>query len=184
MSLRLHITGAAGTGVSTLGEALAEALGAVHLETDTYYWEPTDPPFTRPRPVPERLRLIALAQAGAEGQGGWVLAGSADPWGDPVLTDLALIIFLRLPTPVRLARLRRREAARFGDRIRPGGDMHAAHRAFLDWAADYDDPYAGRRSLARHRNWLSGQSAPVLELDGAAPVAAMAAAVRTALPAT
>ncbi|MCC5973335.1 MAG: adenylate kinase [Rubellimicrobium sp.] len=181
MVYRLHITGASGTGVSTLGERLADALGAVHLETDTFYWAPTDPPFTTPRPVPERLRLIGQAQAQAEGQGGWVLAGSADPWGDPVLADLALIVFLRLATPIRLARLRRREAARFGDRIRPGGDMHANHRAFLDWAAGYDDPYSGRRSLARHRNWLSGQTAPVLELDGAAAPETSVAAVRAAL---
>ncbi len=180
--LRLHITGAAGSGATTLGAALAKALPLAHLDTDDFYWEATDPPFTRSRPVPERLRRISEAQERAEAQeGGWVLSGSADPWGDPVLRDLSLVIFLRLATPLRLARLRRREAARFGERILPGGDMARIHGAFLDWAAGYDDPYFGKRSLARHRNWLAGQGAPVIELDGADPVEALVARVRAAL---
>ena len=42
---RIHITGASGFGVSTLGGALAARLGCAHLDTDDFYWLPTDPPY-------------------------------------------------------------------------------------------------------------------------------------------
>lgn len=174
---RIHVTGASGAGVSTLGRALAEALGVPHLETDLYYWAPTDPPFTQKRAVEERLRLIRADM----GAGGWILAGSADGWGDPVIAGAGLIVFLTCPAPVRLARLKRRERALFGDRIAPGGDMERIHADFLRWAAGYDDPYFGQRSLARHRNWLRGQTVPVLELSGARPVEELVAAVKERL---
>ncbi len=121
---KVHVTGAAGAGVSTLGSALAAALGVQHLETDLFYWAPTDPPFTRSRPVEERVRLMRTAM----GQGGWVLAGSADPWGDAVTAEAGLIVFLTCPTPLRLARLKRRERALFGDRIGTGETWSAFTR--------------------------------------------------------
>ena len=43
---RILITGAAGSGTTTLGRALAAKLGCAHEDTDTYYWVPTDPPYT------------------------------------------------------------------------------------------------------------------------------------------
>ena len=48
---RVHVFGASGSGTTTLGRALAEALGSVHLDTDAYFWESTDPPFTTIRPA-------------------------------------------------------------------------------------------------------------------------------------
>lgn len=174
---RIHITGASGAGVSTLGRALAAELAVPHLETDAYYWAPTDPPFTTKRSVDERLRLIR-ADTGA---GGWVFAGSADGWGDPVIAGAGLIVFVTCPARVRLARLKRRERALFGDRIGPGGDMERIHADFMVWAAGYDDPYFSGRSLARHRNWLRGQRAPVIEVSGARPVEELVADVVAAL---
>ncbi|MBW0157790.1 adenylate kinase [Sedimentimonas flavescens] len=171
MAARVYITGAAGSGTSSLGRALAESLGVPHLDTDDFYWAPSDPPFTLKRPVPERLSLMAQA-AGPDG--GWVLSGSADSWGDGFIAGADLIVFLVTPTPVRLMRIRKREIAKFGDRVREGGDMHRNHGAFLTWAASYDDPYFGGRSLQRHRNWLEGQTTPVLELSGARPTAELA----------
>jgi len=168
LSLRIYITGGAGTGTTTLGRALSAALGVTHLDTDDFYWAPVDPPYTAKRGVAERLALLGAAQ----GPGGWVLSGSADGWGDPVLTEVDLVVFLRLPTAQRMLRLRRREQARFGDRVAPGGDMERTHRAFLDWASSYDDPYFGGRSLHRHLSWLSTRSEPVLELSGAVPTEA------------
>jgi hypothetical protein len=117
----------------------------------------------------------------AQGSGGWVLSGSADGWGDPVLEALDLVVFLRLSTAQRMLRLRRREQARFGARIAPGGDMERTHRAFLDWASSYDDPYFGGRSLHRHLSWLSTRSEPVVELSGAIATGAQVEACLGAL---
>lgn len=168
MAARVYITGAAGSGTSFLGRGLAERLGVPHLDTDSFFWAPSDPPYTQRRPVAERLALIRARQGG-----GWVLSGSADGWGEPVIDGADLIVFLTTPTPVRLARIRRRETAKFGDRIKPGGDMAENHREFLNWAASYDEPYFRGRSLQRHRDWLAGRAEPVLELAGTRPLQEM-----------
>ncbi|MGR3780870.1 MAG: adenylate kinase [Albimonas sp.] len=166
---RIHLTGASCSGVSTLGEALAARLGLPLLDVDGAYWLPTDPPYTTKRPPADRVRLLAARQA--EGAG-WILAGSLVGWGEALVEGAELIVFLAAPTPLRLARLDRREAQRHGARIRPGGDMHAAHLAFRDWASRYDEPGFEGRSRAGHERWLAARAAPVLRLDGAAPTAA------------
>lgn len=169
MAARVYITGAAGSGTSFLGQALAQRLDVPHLDTDRFFWAVTDPPYTERRPVAERLALIAAAQVAQGTGGGWVLSGSADGWGETAIGGAELIVFLNTPTPVRLARIRRREAEKFGDRVKPGGDMYDNHRAFLNWAASYDDPYFRGRSLQRHRDWLAGRTEPVIELPGTRP---------------
>jgi adenylate kinase family enzyme len=163
--IRLHITGASCTGTTTLGAALALRLGVPHLDTDDYYWAPTDPPFTTKRPPEDRVRLIQADQA----MGGWVLSGSLMGWGEPALARCERILFLTAPWEVRHARLVAREQARFGDRIAPDGDMHTIHTGFLDWASRYDDPAFTGRSRARHEDWLSRQTAPILRLDATRP---------------
>ena len=37
----IHIYGASGSGTSTLGRALADALGLVLMDSDDYFWQPT-----------------------------------------------------------------------------------------------------------------------------------------------
>ena len=61
--MRVLITGASGSGTTTLGRALADSLNYRHLDTDDFYWIPTKPPFTLTRPWDERLRLL-LAELG------------------------------------------------------------------------------------------------------------------------
>ncbi|KFE35036.1 adenylate kinase [Thioclava atlantica] len=177
MAARVYITGAAGSGSSTLGAVLAEHLQVPQIDTDAFYWAPSDPPFTVKRDVGERLALIEAAKSPE----GWVISGSLDGWGESALAGVDLIVFLTAPTPIRLARLRKREAAIFGPRIRAGGDMQANHASFLKWAAGYDEPYFSGRSLTRHREWLAGRSEPVLELSGTRPVDDLAAEVVRAL---
>lgn len=174
---RIHITGAAGTGASTLGRALAETFDVAFVDTDDAYWMPTNPRFTTKRPVPDRLRALAQAQ----GQGGWVVAGSLCGWGDPAIEAADLIVFLTAPTAQRLARIRSRERAEYGDRVRPGGDMERIHSEFINWAAQYDDPHFTGRSRVMHEAWLIEQTAPVLRLEGTAPTETLVAAVREAL---
>ena len=54
----IHITGASGSGTTTLSEALAAELGFVHLDADDYFWLPTPEPFTVRRDRTERLALL------------------------------------------------------------------------------------------------------------------------------
>ena len=177
MRARIHITGASGSGTSTLGRCLADDFGVPQLDTDDYYWAPSDLPFTARRPAAERLALMRQAC----GSGGWVISGSCDGWGDPLVLEADLIVFLTLPTPLRLARLKRRERRLFDARIGPGGDMERNHRDFLTWAASYDRPYFSGRSLNRHENWLAGLRMPVLRMRGDVPCGDMVSACRAAI---
>jgi adenylate kinase family enzyme len=168
---RIHVTGASGCGVSTLGAALARRLGAAHLDTDAFYWLPTQPPFEASRPIPERLAMLEAAFASAAD--GWVLSGSLDGWGDPLIAHFGQVIFLTAPTQVRLARLRERERARYGAAIDEGGPSHAHYLDFMAYAEGYDTGQFARtmtgRYRARHETWLARLACPVLRLDGAQP---------------
>lgn len=175
---RIHILGASGSGTTTLGAALATRLGCPHEDSDTYFWLPTDPPFTTPRPREDRLALLLPRLAGPD----WVFSGSALSWGQPLEPLYDLIVFLRLDPALRMERLRRRERARYGTRIAPGGDMAASSRDFLAWAEAYDTAGPQQRSLIAHEQWLAGQRCPVLRLDSAAPVEALMASVLAACP--
>lgn len=158
------ITGAAGSGTSTLGAALAQRLGATHLETDDFFWLPTVPPYTARRDATElRTQLLAAMRAAQHA----VVSGSLMGWGDELENAFDRVVFLHVPTPVRIARLQHRETARFGH----------ANPAFLAWAAQYDEGPEEGRSLARHRAWLSTRHCPVLTLEGDITVAACLDAV-------
>jgi adenylate kinase family enzyme len=174
MLRRLGITGASGCGVTTLGGALAERLCAVHIDADDHFWVATDPPYWVRREVPERLARIRAEQART---GRWVLSGTLDGWAEAVSRSAELIVFLRVPTQVRLERLRRRERERFGDALLPGGAMHENHREFIEWAAQYEEGALPGRNLPRHEEWLAGLSQPVLRLDGTRPTAELVEAV-------
>ena len=50
----LHIYGASGSGTSTLGRYLAEQFQYAFLDSDDYFWLPTDPKFTTKRPIEQQ----------------------------------------------------------------------------------------------------------------------------------
>ena len=98
--VRIHVMGASGSGTTSLGHALAARLNLPHLETDRFYWMPTDPPFTTPRAMGERVALLA---GQAVPDQGWVLSGSALKWGSFVEPFYELIVFLTLDPQVRMS---------------------------------------------------------------------------------
>ncbi len=163
MKPKLYLLGASCSGVSTLGAALSERLDVQQIDVDDFYWMPTDPPYSVKRDPEDRVLLISQRQQKGEG---WVLTGSFIGWGDVLIQDVHLIIFIYTPTKTRLARLDQREARRHGVRILSGGDMHRSHLAFRDWASRYDDPLFPGRNRTQHEQWLEAQSTPVLRCDG------------------
>jgi len=96
---RIHILGASGSGVSTLGTNLSSTLSIPVFDVDDYFWMPTNPPFTTKRPIPDRIALIKPLLARAqEKYGGWVLAGSMGTWGGELMEDVEHVIFVDTPT--------------------------------------------------------------------------------------
>jgi adenylate kinase family enzyme len=156
---RIHILGASGSGTTTLGRALAERLQCPHLDTDDYFWVPTDPPYTQRRERHERQQLLMDHLTAQER---WVVSGSLCGWGDVAIPLFELVVFLWVPHGVRMARLRQRELARFGARILPGGDMYEQSQALLTWAAAYDEGGLDIRSRQLHKAWLGTLPCPIL----------------------
>jgi adenylate kinase family enzyme len=142
---RIHILGASGSGTTTLGRALAERLDCSHFDTNDYFWLPTDPPFTEKRETTLRQQLLMDDLTAHDS---WVLSGSLCGWGDIAIPLFELVVYLQLPTDIRMARLRNREHERYGERILPGGDLHKKSQEFLDWAASYDDGDVNMRRLS------------------------------------
>lgn len=175
---RIHILGASGSGTTTLGAALAARLGHLHVDADSLFWQPTDPPFTTKRPRDDRQamlhRLLPVS-------GQWVFSGSAPGWATTLEPFYDLVVFLRLAPAVRMERLRRRQASQYGKRIEAGGDMAVANVEFMRWAGAYDVAGPEQRSLFVHETWLATLTVPVLRLDSAAPLKELVFAVLSGL---
>jgi adenylate kinase family enzyme len=160
---RIHLVGASGSGTTTLGHALARHLGVPHLDTDDYYWLPTEPKFEEVR---ERGERQALLGADLDRHPSWVLSGSLCGWGDVFVPRFDLVVFCAVPPEIRLARLRARERERYGEAaIAPGGRRRAKYEAFIAWAASYEDGPVAERSRAMHEAWLAALPCPVLRLE-------------------
>lgn len=165
----IHLFGASGSGTSTLGRFIADRMDCFFMDTDDYYWQPTDPKYTTSRPIPERLELMQRDIAAHKRV---VISGSLVDWGDGLIPLITLAIRVETPTAVRIARLRARERARFGSRLDPDGDMYAQHEKFIRWAADYDEGDIHMRSKAMHDQWQKQLACPLVTVDGNLPVEA------------
>ena len=176
----IHLYGASGSGTSTLGLALANALGYKWMDTDDYYWRPTDPPYTIKRSREER---IALIRRDITRHGRVVLSGSLVDWGDGLIPLFTLAVRVTTDTETRIGRIRARERQKFGERILPGGDMHAQHERFVAWAGGYDTGDLNTRSKARHDAWERLLTCRRIVVNGAEDVQTNVGRVRAALDA-
>ncbi len=78
----IHLFGASGSGTSTLGRAISDRYNYFFMDTDDYFWEPTDPPYTIKKAIPERLALMKRDIAEHEKV---VISGSFVDWGDELI---------------------------------------------------------------------------------------------------
>lgn len=174
----IHIYGASGSGTSTLGRELSRQTGFRFMDTDDYFWMPTEPRYTVKRPIEERIALMKKDILEAENA---VISGSLVDWGDPLIPYFTLAVRLETDTRVRIARIRKREFQKFGERIEAGGDMYLQHQAFVQWAAGYDSGDIHTRSRVKHDLWQEQLLCPRIELDGGADLEENVRAVRREL---
>lgn len=151
--MRILVIGAAGSGTTTLGQALSARLGCQHLDLDDYFWVPSTPPYQQKRDATERLQMLLHDLHAADHA---VASGSLMGWGQDAEDAFDLTVFLTVPTPLRLARIQQREVQRFG----------STNPAFLTWASQYDEGPPGGRSLAKHESWLAQRRCLVLRIAG------------------
>ena len=155
--MRMLIIGASGSGVTTLGEALAKQLAIPYFDADYYYWEKTDPPFQVRREPGKRDQQLA-ADLHKEAQ--WIVGGSLDSWGHFLKEQYNLVVYLWLPKDIRAIRLVNREKERYGEVI------SQSSQEFIDWALSYDDSNQPGRNKKRHEQWLQTLTCPVLRMEG------------------
>ncbi len=160
----IHIFGASGSGTTTLAKKISKELGYKMMDTDDYFWMPTEPKFTLKRPVEERLELMIKD---IDESGNVVISGSLTDWGDVLIPYFTMAIRIEMEQDLRMERLVRREKERYGSRIEPGGDMYQQHVDFVEWAKAYDNGGMDMRSKAKHDDWLKLLSCDILFLDGA-----------------
>lgn len=162
--MKLHIFGASGSGVTTLGKAISKELNIKYFDSDEYFWTKTEPPFTiRQNPI-QRNQLVLKDLNTTEN---WILGGSIIHWGDNLFPTFDLIVFLYLPKETRLERLKKREFERFGDIIYNNLDRTKQFEDFINWAADYDvNTGIANRTLQAHETWLAETKRPFLKIIG------------------
>ncbi|WP_073078370.1 P-loop NTPase family protein [Chitinophaga jiangningensis] len=161
--MKLHIFGAAGTGVTTLGKAMANYLDVPYFDSDLYFWEATVLPYSERRAPAERNAMISRELAAVPS---WVLGGSVINWGDDIFPPFDLIVFLWLPAEVRMQRVKQREYERYGALLDTDAAMQEKFQTFLAWAAGYDNNTGIGRTLEAHEAWMARQTTPVLQLRG------------------
>jgi len=164
----IHIYGASGSGTSSLGKYISKKLGYFFMDTDDYFWELTNHPFTIKRDISTRIKLM---KEDIERYGNVVISGSLVDWGDELIPLFTLAIRVETDTNIRLERLKIREQEKFGSRINIGGDMYDQHIKFINWAASYDDGGIDMRSKAKHDDWQKQLVCPLILVDGSIPLA-------------
>lgn len=160
----IHIYGASGSGTSTLGRKISEELGYKFMDTDDYFWLPTNPKYTTKRSKEERLALMKKDILENENV---VISGSLVDWGDELIPLFTLVIRLVTDTEIRIKRIKQRERDKFGERIAQGGDMHQQHLEFIEWARKYDTGSVNMRSKAKHDEWQKLLQCKQIILNGA-----------------
>lgn len=166
--MKIHLFGASGSGVTTLGERLAETLHSTYFDSDYYYWEPSEPPFAIRRNPEIRNRMV---KEDIVNHSDWILGGSVINWGEEWLSAFDLAVFLWIPHELRMQRLKDREYTRYGDIIYSDPARNKQYNDFIAWAAGYDDQNARGRTLLAHETWIQKLTCPVLELRGDLTVA-------------
>jgi hypothetical protein len=132
-------------------------LKAAFFDVDDYFWLPTEPLYQRQREPSARLSLLVADLARVPYA---VASGSVIQWGRELEDSFSLIVFLTLQPDLRLARLRQREVARFGQ----------ADAKFLESAMQYDEGRSEENSRIGDERWLAERSCPVLRIEGDIPV--------------
>ena len=146
MKKHIHIFGASGSGTITISQKVCGYTGYSHFDSDSYFWLPTPGPFTVTR---GRGDHAALMDRDLNSSPHWVLSGSVTGWYDELVSVFDLIVFVYVPTDIRVERLRRREAERYGDAILPGNSRHQASAEFIEWASAYDSGTRSGRSCRK-----------------------------------
>jgi cytidylate kinase len=177
---RIHITGGPGSGKTTAGRYLSEALGVPLLSLD-YYWLDTNARLNEPRngsivtdAVAEHVRQLSQRDE-------WLTEGGFLDWTEPLMERAQLIIWMQAPWRVASYRIMTRhiraELAR-NNRFPGWRRLYA----FWRWAAHYYNdtnspglnPFGTPNTLGTLRTTLERYSDKVIACSSRAEVKSLA----------
>ncbi|MGD9202304.1 MAG: AAA family ATPase [Chitinispirillia bacterium] len=151
--MNILITGASGSGTTTLGKYISKELDWNHIDADNYYWLPTNPLYKEKQEPSLRLNLILKE---IENSTHNIISGSVMNWGKKLEDSFSLIVFLYVKTEIRLERLRKREKIELG----------IVDPEFIEWASEYDTGPSYGRSLEKHKIWLEERKCDIIKIEG------------------
>lgn len=161
--MKILLFGASGAGSTTQGHDLSAILHIPYFDSDDYFWEISDPPFTVRR---DPLKRNELLKNDLSKQPDWILGGSMVNWGEEWLSIFDLAVFLYIPPAVRLERIGKRELERYGTVILTDPERIRLYNKFISWCEGYDENTAKGRTLAAHQDWTRKIHCPVLTVNG------------------
>lgn len=145
---------------TTLGKALAAALGFKHMDIEDYYFIDSDVPYSCSRPRDEMLTLML---DDIEKYGRFVITAINGDFGDKIISLYKMAVYLSAPLELRMERIKKRSFEKFGERMLKGGDMFEQETNFFEFAA--------ARSLTKTEKWLENLHCPVIYADGTKAIA-------------
>lgn len=160
---KIHVLGASGSGTTTTAKALAKALNYSHLDTDDYFWEKTDVPFTKKRKIEDRVKLL---EDDILCKNNIVLSGIFYPWGDMLTKYFDYLVYVETDDGTRIKRLIKREYDMYGSRMLKGGDMHIQFKRFLTWAMNYEKNTNEDIGREKTETWMKKSKLRVIRVDG------------------
>lgn len=157
----LILCGLNGSGKSTLGRALAEHIGWHFIDNEDLYFPKADPehPYASERTKTE-IEALLLAEVRRDEH--FVFAAVRGDYGEAVQTYYRAAVLIEAPREIRMARVKARSYARFGERMLPGGDLCESEQQFFDMVAARPENYT--------EQWLARRDIPVLRVDGTKPI--------------
>ncbi|WP_394774791.1 AAA family ATPase [Flavobacterium sp.] len=163
--MKIMIMGASGAGATTLGENFIKNNNVfLHLDSDSYFWEKTDPPFQTEKSADERNSLF---ESDFYSQKNVVVTGSIFHWNTTYKNLFDLVVLLYIPKEIRLQRLAEREISRYGNKILSDEKLNTKYNAFLAWASEYDlEENTTTRSLKQQKQWMTEVKCATLFLEG------------------
>lgn len=162
MGCKVLLCGGNGAGKTTLGRALGALSGYVFRDTEDYYFPQKEAGYAYGK-ARTKAQVAALLLHDMGAYEDFIFASVLGDFGEEVLSRFTHAVFVYVPKGVRLERVRERSYRKFGDRMRPGGDLFEKEQGFFQMVE--------ARPPRQVEDWLETLSLPVLQVDGTCPPA-------------
>ena len=157
MGTGIIVCGLNGCGKSTLGIALAKAIGFYFIDVENLFFSKYNvlEPYAKPR-AREEVEKLLLAEVNEHEN--FVFASVKGNYGAEVTAMYKYAVLIEVPEELRSQRVRKRSFQRFGKRMLAGGDLYEQEERFFRMAKERSEDYVEK--------WVDTLECPVIRIDG------------------